>query len=45
MLQKKVEEMVNRSDFWVAVSIEMFYQSIMKDGRWKSQFEVHRLWW
>ena len=41
MLQKKVEEMVDRSDFWVAVYPDVL-QSIIKDGRWKSQFETNK---
>ncbi len=40
-LQAKVEDMVGKSDFFVAVRLSVFERIMSGDGRWRSQFETN----
>lgn len=41
-LQAKVEDMVNKADFFRATDMNVLKKVMLSDGRWKSQFETGR---
>lgn len=41
-LQKKVEDMIEQAEFFIAVSPDLLKQIALVDGRWKSQLETER---
>jgi len=40
-LQRKVEKIVDRSDYFIAIKIESLNKLLNESGRFKTQFEVH----